>query len=187
MTDKKDKDTRIDIEPEDTMDIQAWKRSLRRKANKKGSKRGKPAGKCLICTKGPLVGFGFCRQCYGRLKRRLKKEFKEQGLDYRDHKKEVDARMEEFQEMAREGDYLTLLPHYKPNCMRCLRSISIARGLCQCCYQFYNQRVHMGKTTWEDLVAKGKAKDRKPHHGKKWGTKHKIDPNDEFQGLDDDE
>lgn len=40
----------------------------------------------------------------------------------------------------------------KPGCGGLVKS----RGVCNCCYQGYNQMVKRGETTWEQLEAEGK-------------------------------
>jgi len=180
MTKKKNDDD-FDIDPAKGTDIKGWRRKIQ--SNKPKKKRGKKPGKCSICLKGPLAGYTFCATCYARLKGRIINEFKANGLDHKDHPETVHKQMEDFKLLAEEKEFITLLPHYKPNCMRCLRSISIARGLCQCCYQFYNKKVHEGITTWDEIVNRGKAYHRSPNQGIAWGTKHK--PKDIFEDLDD--
>lgn len=54
-----------------------------------------------------------------------------------------------------------------PNCQRTARS----RGLCDLCYQMANTLVRQGKTSWEVLEAKGRAKH--PYHDRKGGGKRR--------------
>ena len=114
-------------------------------------KKHKIKKQCSVCKSTPITGFGFCYNCYHRLKARINAKFKKQGINPKDPPDRWKKEMEIFQKQAESGDIDPLKAKKANPCLKCRYKKSNSRGLCQACYAKYQRKIRNGKTSWAKL------------------------------------